>query len=333
MNILIGDMMALYHRSYHGTKTLELSNEHGFPTHAIVAFLHTLFGQANSFNADLVIFCTEGKGGREVRQQISPDYKANRSSEPLIGFADQYSALREILPSLGIPILSVPKFEADDLIAAITKGQVLITRESDEPDDGWTTSVTNSEKPEDHHRFRVVTVDNDLLQLVNENTEVFIWRPFGAEELYTNDQEVKNYYGCTAKQVLTYKALVGDSSDNIKGCKGFGKKSVKEFFDSYEDFYQASDDNFSKLSTRTRNVLQKLPLESYKLNEKLVAFQPSHFAAPFTFNTLSARNEAVIQTRVNNDLIFNRYKINRLKKALQTTLIDYVKDFQIPYIV
>jgi len=155
--------------------------------------------------------------GKTFRDEIFPEYKATREKMP-DELRSQIERIREMVDAFHIPRLEMEGFEADDVLGSIAKIAA-----------------------EQGLGVKIITGDRDLLQLVNERTAVYL---AGDDQTYITDQDVINKLGVRPDQVVDYKALVGDTSDNIPGVKGVGEKTATallEKFGTLDAIYQNID--------------------------------------------------------------------------------------------
>lgn len=244
MNILVVDFNALLYRSWYGLEKTDLKTRSGVPTFAVLGFVKAIISEASAFNADYVVVCDDG--GSLFRKTWYSEYKANRTTEIADSFATQKQLLRGVLPQWGIPILKFPCFEADDAIGTIVKNSFKLTHRDQTLD----TKDVN---------YRIFTIDYDLLQLVSSTIQAAIFKSLKkgnvVTELYLNTEDVKNGYGVYPNQICDYKALVGDTSDNIPGIKGVGDATGVKFCQLYSSLEEARADNFSKLAEKLREKI------------------------------------------------------------------------------
>lgn len=211
--ILLVDGHALFHRAYHALPGL--TNKDGFPTGAIYGFLSILFKAFSEIKPThaLVAFDLPGE---TFRHKMAGDYKAHR--KPMESdLAIQLPKLQEVLSVLRLPIYEKSGFEADDLIGIITR-----------------------KTPKDTLNI-ILTGDMDFLQVVNENTEVYRLKTGISEMIIFDQQRIIQDYGISAEQWLDYKALRGDTSDNIPGVAGIGEKTALALvaeFGSLKNIYE-----------------------------------------------------------------------------------------------
>lgn len=230
--LLLVDGHSLFHRAFHALPPLTTSD--GQPTNAVYGFLQMLLLLLAEEQPDYAVVALDTPGPT-FRDEIYEPYKAHRppSDENLRA---QMPMLDEIIAALGMTAVSLEGFEADDVIGT------LATRAASEGVD-----VT------------IVTGDKDLLQLVNDHVEV-VATVRGIKETRRYDIEaVRAEYGLEPAQLVDFKALAGDSSDNIPGVAGIGAKSAVEVLRQMGSLEEALARADEIASARIRGRLQKDP--------------------------------------------------------------------------
>lgn len=242
--LVVIDSNALLHRAWHIMPPL--STKEGVLVNAVYGFSSLILKIIKDLKPDYMVACFDLKG-KTFRHEMYQDYKAQRVKKA-DEFYDQFPLAKEVLESLSIPILSKDGFEADDLIGTVAK-------------------KTFEENP--NVEILIVTGDLDTLQLVNKRVKVITLKSGFSETITYDEAAVRERYGLEPRQLIDYKALRGDTSDNIKGVKGIGEKGaldlIKEF-GSLEKLYQKLDK--SEVKERTKDLLKeqkKAALESQKL--------------------------------------------------------------------
>ena len=199
------DLSNYVFRAYHALPPL--TNSRGEPTHATLGTLNMLNRMIEDYRpAHLgVVMDSPGRG---FRGEMYADYKANRSAAPP-DLKQQLERCREIFEAYGMPIFSQPGYEADDLIATLTKAAL-------------------------EHGMRVVIAssDKDLMQLVVPG-KVLCWDAM-RNNVY-GPAEVEKKFGVAADKVRHVLALIGDSSDNIPGVPGVGPKTAAKLIGEHGD--------------------------------------------------------------------------------------------------
>src|SRR5512138_1048115 len=137
--------------------------------------------------------------GKTFRDQIHAEYKGTRAKMP-DELRPQIGRIRELVDAFNIPRLEMEGFEADDVLGSVAR-----------------TAAKQG------LGVKIITGDRDLLQLVNERTTVYL---AGDDLNYITDEDVIKKLGVRPDQVVDYKALVGDKSDNIPGVTGIGEKTA-----------------------------------------------------------------------------------------------------------
>jgi DNA polymerase-1 len=183
----------------------ELTTSAGIPVTGTMSFLNAMFAVMDKYQYDCVIPCAEG--GNNWRKKESTEYKANRTSADIAHYADQSLLLDEVLPVLGMSVVRAPGYEADDVIAHISR---------------------HSPAYEEIH---ILTCDKDLLQLVTNRVKVLLFNSSKKMELVDIDGVIKQF-GVFPAEVKYFKALAGDSSDNVAGIPKVGPKTAVQIIES-----------------------------------------------------------------------------------------------------
>lgn len=204
MRILAIDGNSIMNRAYYGIRLL--SNTKGFFTNAITGFMNIYLKELDIVKPDCVAVAFDLKAPTFRHKAVS-SYKANRKGMP-DELAMQMPKIKEILKELGIRVVEVEGFEADDILGTISD------------------MFSNS-----GNECFILTGDRDSFQLVRDNVTV---RLAGTKEtkVYTPER-IKEEYGVEPRQMIEIKALMGDSSDNISGVKGIGEKTALSLIQKY----------------------------------------------------------------------------------------------------
>ncbi len=229
--ILIIDGNALIHRSFHALpKTLRTKD--GQIVNAVYGFAGVLIKAIKEFKPQYIVLTLDRKEPT-FRHKKYKEYKAQREKAP-DELYEQIPLIKEIVKAFDIPIYEKAGFEADDLIGMI------------------------SEKINGNLEKIIVTGDLDTLQLVNKNTKVYTMSRGVTDSVLYDEEKVKERFALSPRQIVDYKALRGDPSDNIPGVKGIGEKtaiSLLQNFQTLENIYQ--NINSPKIKERTRKLLLK----------------------------------------------------------------------------
>ncbi|MDR3178849.1 MAG: DNA polymerase I [Oscillospiraceae bacterium] len=230
MKLLLLDGNSIFNRAFYGIKLL--TTKEGVYTNAIYGFLTMLNKLKEETKPDTIIVAFDTPF-KTFRHKIYEGYKAGRKGMPA-ELISQFPILKEILKSLGYCLVERNGFEADDIL-------------------GTLSSIC--EKKEIN--CIIATGDRDLLQLVSNKITVRITsakcgRPFVT--LY-DEQKIKEEYNLAPKQLIDIKALMGDTSDNIPGVVGIGKKNaitLVENFGTLENIYKNISSEKIKESVRKK---------------------------------------------------------------------------------
>jgi len=217
--ILLIDSNSLMHRAYHALPQLKSSK--GQYTGAIYGFL-TLFLKLVKEQNPTHIAAAFDLPGKTFRHKMFDAYKAQR--KPMDQeLACQVQPLKDLITAMGIKIVSLEGYEGDDILGTLAK------------------------------RFDedtiIVTGDRDSFQLVSPTTRIF-WTKKGVTEVEIYDEKRLLEDGFTVPKYIDYKALRGDTSDNIPGIPGVGEKTAKDLLDKYDSLdgiYEHLDEIKGKL--------------------------------------------------------------------------------------
>ncbi len=204
--LVIVDSHNLLHRAYHALPPLTTGS--GIPTNAALGLLNMLLKINEDFRPDYLV-CVFDAATPEFRLAVFPQYKAQRP-EPTEDFAAQVPIAQELLDALQIPSLCLEGYEADDLIGALSHRAA---------DAGIETVIVSN--------------DRDLLQLVSSAVRVLATgRTLNDTILYDPDR-VQQRFGVRPDQIVDYKALAGDASDNLPGIPGVGQKTAAKLLQQF----------------------------------------------------------------------------------------------------
>jgi len=218
-HFVIFDGHAIAHRAYHALPPL--TNRNGELTSAAYGFLLVFLKALNAFEPTYVAVCFD-TGAKTFRDELYKEYKANRA-ETDAAFKKQIPMIQDILRAFGVAIVEKDGYEADDCIG---------------------TLVAQGKQSLSGTNMIVVTGDMDMLQLVDDRVFVCALRKGMGDTVLIDADAVKERYGITPTEVVDWKALRGDVSDNIPGVKGVGEKTAYDLiqrFHSIERLYASLD--------------------------------------------------------------------------------------------
>jgi len=267
--LVLIDGNAIMHRAYHALPPL--STKKGELVNAVYGFASTMLSVIENLKPDYIAASFD-LAGPTFRHEEYKDYKATRTKAP-DEFYRQIPRVKEFVKDFNIPIFEKEGYEADDIIGTLTK---------------------QAEKIEEVEVV-IVTGDLDTLQLVSRKTSVYTMRKGLSDSVIYDEEKVRERYNLEPIQIIDYKGLRGDPSDNIPGVKGIGEKTATELLVKYgtvEKIYQSLSEIKSsikeklerdrlkafmskKLATISTNVPVKLELEKTRVHdfdrEKLVS--------------------------------------------------------------
>ncbi|PIR79900.1 MAG: hypothetical protein COU25_03155 [Candidatus Levybacteria bacterium CG10_big_fil_rev_8_21_14_0_10_35_13] len=224
--LILIDGNAILHRAFHALPPL--NNKDGIPTNAVYGFFTMLFKVITDLKPEYLIVCFDRKAPT-FRKQMYVGYQAKRPvmSDDLV---PQIDIVHKSLDKARISHYGIDGYEADDLIGTISKQAV-----------------------EKGLEVIILSGDRDLLQLVNSH--VLMLAPIvGMTNMALFDEEkVRERYKLNPSQIIDYKALVGDNSDNYPGVSGIGPKGAADLLNKYqtlENLYSHISELPSQLQTK-----------------------------------------------------------------------------------
>ena len=234
---LLIDGNALIHRGFHAIPAL--STKDGEPTNAVYGFTMILLRAIKDLKPTHIA-CSFDLAGPTFRHDEFDHYKANRvKADPEL--YTQFDRVKEVVRTLNIPIFEIAGYEADDVLGTLSKHIC-------------------EKHPDGDCDVMIATGDLDTLQLVNKCVKVYTLRKGLTDTAIYDEKAIHERYGLTPIQMISYKALRGDPSDNIKGVKGIGEKTAGELikdFGNIDNLYNAlkSGKGLEKIKPRVVKLL------------------------------------------------------------------------------
>jgi len=230
--LVLIDGHALVFRAYYAFPA-SLTNKEGKQINAVYGFSSMLLSVIKELHPEYmaVAFDLDKPTFRHIEYV---GYKAQRP-EADVELTDQLDWVKQVVKSLNIPIFEVEGFEADDVIGTLAEQACLKVK-------------TKNEKCK-IEEIVIVTGDQDAMQLVNESVKVYVPGRGKTPAMIYGEKEVKERYGLEPKQIIDYKAISGDASDNIPGVKGVGPKTTRGLLQKYltvERIYATLDEAMKK---------------------------------------------------------------------------------------
>lgn len=221
---LIVDGNSIANRAFYALPFL--SNHEGKPSGAVFGFANILIKIIQQEKPTHILIAFD-HARKTFRNELYSEYKMQRKPTPE-ELILQFPIIKDMLSSMKIKVIESAGIEADDIIGTASK-------------------IYNG--------FKIVlSGDRDLLQLIDDNTEVWLTKKGVSEIEKVNNENISHLFGIRPEQIIDLKALMGDSSDNIPGVKGVGEKTALTLLNQYDNI---------------ENVYQNLQNIKGKLREKL----------------------------------------------------------------
>ena len=230
--LIIIDSNSVIHRAFHALPPL--TTKKGEAVGAVYGFLLVFFKALKEFQPDFIIAAFDVKGPT-FRHEKYKEYKAKRLKAP-DELYQQIPKVKEVLKSFNVKTFEKPGFEADDIIGTI---------------------ASRAPKKQAFPVLEIIILsgDSDTLQLIDAHTKVYTLRK-GVKDtiLYDKALVTQKYQGLTPKQLIDYRALKGDPTDNIPGVPGIGEKTAINLIKEYGTLEKIYDDLFL-VDSKTREKL------------------------------------------------------------------------------
>lgn len=203
--IFILDALGYLFRSYYAIR--HLTRKTGESTNALYGFIRSVLKLKQDFGPAHLVAVFDGPNNTKKRAELFPEYKANRLHPPE-DLPHQLEWAYEFCELANIPRLRIPDVEADDVMAVVAL---------------WAAK--------EGRKAYICSSDKDLFQLVSD--DILILNTNKNNLLYDRDK-VKEHFGVWPSQIRDYLAIVGDSSDNVPGVRGFGPKTAQSLLEKSE---------------------------------------------------------------------------------------------------
>ena len=264
-------------RSWYGIQA-PMINSSGIELSAIYGFFNTILKLLNSLEPSHFAIAFDTKGPT-FRNEIYSEYKANRSEAP-DELKIQLNLITEKLPITKITSFSENFYEADDVLGTLSN---------------------NLSKNLDNHVY-IYSGDSDLHQLIKQNVFIITTSRSGDLKLF-NEKEIENTYeGLSPHQIIDFKSLTGDTSDNIPGIPGVGRKTAIKLLNEYKT-----------LENLFKNIEQ---IKQLKLRNNLDEYNQ---------NSIKAKELVTINQNLNIDIETDKLLIEKIN---QSNLINLFKEFE-----
>lgn len=281
------DGNSLLFRAYYGVHS-RLTRSDGTPVGAVYGFINMLLPLLASAKSDDSFVCVFDASRKTFRQNIYPEYKANRTATP-DDLITQSFMVRDAVSSFGIPVLCIPDVEADDVIATIATQNCNIVDAT-----------------------RIITSDKDLMQLVSHC--IFLYDTMKEREI--REPQVYEKFMVGPQSVTDVQALMGDSSDNVPGVPGIGPKKAAELINEFGNLDNLYTNLTNIKNERIRTLLETNRQLAY-ISKRLVTLKTDVNLDglqinPFVFNTHDA-------IKYVTDKLESKSLIEKIKKLFPVT--------------
>ena len=287
MKLLLIDGNSVLFRGFYATCYGNIMRtSKGVYTNAVFAFAHMMNSAIKMIEPDYCVVAFD-KGKHTFRHDIAPDYKAGRRETPE-ELKGQFELVREMLDAYHIPFLEYDDIEADDIIGTLAKKNKIDTC--------------------------ILSSDRDMLQLIDDTTSVYMMRKGMSDIAKMDEKALLEEWNLKPYQIIEYKGLAGDASDNIKGVEGVGDKTAIKLLNEYDT---------------CEGIYQNIDKIKGKLQEKLIKDKDSCFLSK-TLATIKTDCEidsslkdfklAIDENGMNN--FFEKYEMYSLIKKSKTNKND-----------
>ncbi len=238
--LILVDGYSFFFRAYFAIKTMKRKAD-GFPVNGIYGFTRMLMNLIIDLKSThiAVIFDT---GGKTFRHEIFPNYKANRPPVPE-DMKPQFPIIREVVDVLNIKSIEKQGYEADDIIATLSK-----------------------KAEAEGYEVLIISGDKDLMQLVNDN--IFLYDTKESKKIGV-EQVREKWGGVEPKQLLDVLSLMGDTADNVPGVPSIGEKTAEDLVKTYGNIDNLIK-NVDSIKQEKRKKTIKENIDSLLLSKKLI---------------------------------------------------------------
>lgn len=231
------DGMAMVYRAFFALQQARMTSRDGHPTGAVFGFASSLLRIIEAYSPDYLAVTFDSRE-KTFRHERYEEYKANRPAPPE-DLISQLGDIHELIRALGIPIVIMPGFEADDLIGSAAR------------------------KFEHECQVYIVTPDKDMSQLVHDGVRIL--KPGKKQNDFDlmGPQEIAEQFGVPPEQFIDFLTLTGDTSDNIPGAKGIGPKTASSLLEKYgslDNVYSHLGELSPKSRTSLEEFREKMPM-------------------------------------------------------------------------
>ncbi|TAJ20490.1 MAG: DNA polymerase I, partial [Dehalococcoidia bacterium] len=206
--LVLLDSHGIIFRSYFALRDVLTVRHTGEPIAAVFGYANTLLSVLTELHPTYVIAAWDASEDT-FRKEKDERYKAHREATP-DDLLPQFGRVRSMLDAFRIPVVEKVGYEADDVLGTLA-----------------------AQAHEQGLEVVIVTLDTDIVQLVQPGVRVWMYRPYQRDYVMYDTEAVIERWGFEPERMVDYKALTGDTSDNIPGVKGIGEKGAKALIAQY----------------------------------------------------------------------------------------------------
>jgi len=281
--LFVLDAVATLFRSYFAIRGM--TNNEGMSTNALYGFIRSVQKVMKDFDPEYFVAVFDGPNNKASRVEIYPEYKANRTGMPE-DLVPQLEMAHAYCEAAGIPMISEPGVEADDVMGSIAK---------------WAKEAGAE--------VFLISADKDLCQLIDEKVSLLQTHK---DNLLLTPEKIQEIYGIKPEQFIDYLAIMGDSSDNIPGIAGFGPKTATKLLQEFGDL-ETLLANPDKLKSKKQQEKVTQEAEVARLSKKLATIQLNvDFPKESSFFHLSGGDNNKLRS------LYEKMAFNTLVKELKT---------------
>ena len=286
---IVIDGNSLINRAYYALPNLKSLS--GKPCGAIFGFVNMMVNLLLTERPKYLV-CVFDAGKHTFRHDMFAEYKGKRDKMPE-DLHEQLVELKDLLRTMGIMVKEIPEIEADDIVGSISR--------------------------KFNEEFILVSGDKDLLQLVNDNTTVWLTQKGISNVLKVNEQVLEEEFKIKPYQVIEMKAIMGDSSDNIPGVVGIGKVGAEKLIAEYKDL----DNVYANLEKHPAGIQKKLieskdlaylskQLATIKLDVDLdFAIEDCEYKLPFNEQVRIVMEDLGFKSLLNRKELFDKSSVKK----------------------
>lgn len=236
--LIIVDISSFIFRAFYAIRPLNAPD--GTPVNAVYGVLSMLMKLMSEHRPTHLFLARDTKDG-SFRKEFYNLYKANRS-EPPEELIPQFALIEKLMDRLGLQSLTIPRYEADDVIASAVVQ--------------WRNYFDE---------IYIASGDKDLMQFVDNRVKILDTMK---DKIY-GDEEVKEKMGVRPDQILDYLSMVGDTSDNVPGMKGIGEKGAQKLLEQYGTLENCFKNKHEITNKRVKTSFDEEEANAY-LSKKLI---------------------------------------------------------------